>query len=169
MNARIAITQGDASTYEALKKEYNNSTSVDGKEICLQSMGRVQTPELARDYFNFLMKEVAVQDVHSGAMALSANGKTRHTLWECIKENWDLVYDRLSENKVVIDRFLRVSLNKFAEESVEKDIEKFFEKKDNSGYDRSLGVVKDTIRGNAQYYEREEKILLEWLNAKDYA
>lgn len=131
-------------------------------------MGRIGTPDLARDYFTFLMSAVQVQDVHSGAMALSANGKTRHALWECIKENWDTVHSRLSGNMVVLDRFLRVSLNKFADEDVEKDIAAFFEKKDNRGYDRSLGVISDTIRGNAQYYQREERLLLEWLNAKGY-
>lgn len=114
------------------------------------------------------MSAVSVQDVHSGAMALSANGKTRYTLWECIKENWETVHGKLSGNMVVLDRFVRVSLNKFADESVETEIASFFEGRDNRGYDRSLGVISDTIRGNALYYRREERLLLEWLNAKGY-
>lgn len=166
----IVISNGDANTYEQLKKEYLTTTSVDGKEICLQALGRVQISELARDYFDFLLKSghVAVQDVHSGIASLAANGKTRYTLLECIKSDWQLVYDKLSANMVVLDRFLRLALNKFADRRVAEAIDAFFAEKDNRGYDRSLGVVKDTILANANYYEREERLLLEWLDAKGY-
>jgi aminopeptidase N len=149
---------------------YVNTKSVDGKEIALQSLGRVQTPELATEYLDFTFSDkVAVQDRHSPAIALAANGKTRLALWEYVKTHWDdRIFKTLSGNMVVLERFLRVALNKFASYEVKSDIEKFFEGKDQRGYDRGLGVVKDTIEGQAKYKERDVEVVREWLKTHGY-
>lgn len=70
---------------------------------------------------------------------------------------------------VVLDRFLKLSLQKFTDLNSERDIAKFFEGKDNRGYDRTLGVVSDTIKGRAGYRARDKDVLLEWLKARGYA
>jgi aminopeptidase N len=167
---RIAITEGGSSEYEAVKNEFQSTSSIDGKEIALQSLGRVQSPDLAKDFLQFMFSPaVAVQDVHSGASALAANGKTRNEVWQFIKTHWDdKVYPRLSGNMVVLERFLRMSLNKFASAEVKADIEKFFEGKDNKGYDRALGVISDTLAGNSKYKERDASLIREWLGAHGY-
>lgn len=167
---RICVTHGGKDAYDAVKNFYLTTTSVDGKEIGLQSLGRVQTPELATEYLEFnFSDQVAIQDRHSAAVALAANGKTRLALWEYIKNNWDSkIFATLSGNMVVLERFLRVALNKFASFEVKSDIEKFFEGKDQRGYDRGLGVVRDTIEGQAKYKERDEAIVREWLKAHGY-
>lgn len=167
---KIVIAHGGKAEYEAIKQEALTATSVDGREIALQAMGSVKSAELAKDLFTFTMSDrVAIQDKHTPATALSANGKTRETLWHCIKEDWEPLYKQLSGNMVVIDRFLRVSLNNFASREIGNDIESFFADKDVKGYDRSLAVVKDTIAGNASYRERDEGVTTEWLAASGYA
>ncbi|KAF2840379.1 hypothetical protein M501DRAFT_1002726 [Patellaria atrata CBS 101060] len=167
---RIAVTYGGPEAYEAVKEEFKTTTSLDGKEIALLALGRVQTPELAKDFIEFNFSDaVAIQDKHSGASSLAANAKTRLTQWEYIKHNWeDVVYKQLSGNMVVLERYVRLTLNKFASKEVQKDIENFFERKDNRGYDRALGVVKDTVEGNARYKERDLEVVREWLGAKGY-
>jgi len=70
---------------------------------------------------------------------------------------------------VVLDRFLKLSLTKFNDREAEKEIQAFFEGKDNRGYDRTLGVVSDTIRGRAAYKERDASVILEWLKTHGYA
>lgn len=167
---RIVIGEGGRSEYDAVKHEYLNTTSVDGKEICLQSLGRVQSADLVKDFLDFQFSDkVATQDAHTGAMSLAANPKARYILWQYIKENWDPVHERLSGNSVVIARFLKTSLQKFASHEVEEDISTYFKDKDTSGYDRGLVQVSDTVKGNANYKERDEALILEWLKAHDYA
>ncbi|KAF1811011.1 hypothetical protein P152DRAFT_438711 [Eremomyces bilateralis CBS 781.70] len=167
---RVAIKNGGATEYQSLQHEYKTTTSIDGKEICLQSMGLVQSPALAADFLAFLFSDaVAVQDVHSGSASLGANPATRTALWEFIKANWETkVYPRLSGNMVVLDRFLKVGLDDFASAAVEEDIRRFFEGKDNKGYDRTLSVLSDTIKGNATYQERDQAVVKEWLSAHGY-
>jgi hypothetical protein len=165
----IAMRYGGDSEYNSLKKEWHSTGSVDGKEIALRAMGRIQTPELLADYLDFMSKDVPSQDVHTAGIALSANSKTRDGLWKYIKDNFSEIHTRLSGNMVVLDRFLRVSLNKFSDRETEKDIAAFFAGKDNRGYDRTLNILSDTISGRAAYKERDGKVVLEWLKINGYA
>lgn len=167
---QINVTEGGKAEYDAVKNEYLNDSSIDGKEICLQSLGRVQTAELVKEFLEFQFSDqVATQDVHSGSIALATNAKARDTLWRWIKENWETVHKKLSGNMVVLDRYLKNCLQKFASHEIEKDIQDFFSDKDKTGYDRGLIQVSDTIRGNANYKERDEQLLLDWLRAYGYA
>ncbi|KAF4313531.1 Peptidase M1 alanine aminopeptidase/leukotriene A4 hydrolase [Botryosphaeria dothidea] len=167
---RIVVTEGGEQGFEAIKQEYLNNTSIDGREICLQALGRVQTPELAKAYLDFLFSPaVAVQDMHSGAASLAANSKTRYTLWAYIKEHWDSkVYPELSGNMVVLDRFIKLSLSKFASYDVAKDVKSFFANKDCKGFDRALAQSDDIMTGGAKYRERDSAVVKEWLSAHGY-
>jgi aminopeptidase N len=167
---KIAIRYGGRSEYEAVKNEWSTTTSIDGKEIALASLGRIQDSNaLLQDFLSFLFSTVAVQDIHTAASALAVNSKTRAGLWEYTKNNWEMIREKLGGNMVVLDRFLRLSLDKFTNLEAECDIARFFGGKDNRGYDRTLGVVSDTIKARAAYRKRDKEILLEWLKAHSYA
>lgn len=167
---RIAVKYGGREAYEAVLNEYINTTSVDGKEITLASLGRIQDPKLAKEYLDWSMSgAVATQDVHSPARAVTLNSKVRPVVWEFIKENWPMLREKLGGNMVVLERYLRMSLNKFSSLEVESDIQKFFADKDNTGYDRGLAVVSDTIKGSARYKENDLETIREWLTAHGYA
>ncbi len=135
----------------------------------MRALGRIQDISLLPDYLSLLFNDVATQDMHTGAMALGANPRTRSALWKYIQENFDTIKEKLGKNMVVLDRFLRLSLIKFNDVETEKEIAAFFKDKDNRGYDRTLAVVSDTILGKAKYKERDEKVILEWLKEHGYA
>jgi aminopeptidase N len=165
-----AVRQRGESAFKAIQQEYLSTTSIDGKEICLRSFGRVQTPELAQRVMNFVFSDkVAMQDKHSGFIALANNSKVRPEVWHFIRDNWDSkVQPTLSGNLVVLERFLRFGLNKFADEKVADEIAAFFKDKDTRGYDKGLEVIDDTIRSYAKYATRDEKVVREWLEANKY-
>ncbi|KAF2097331.1 hypothetical protein NA57DRAFT_57923 [Rhizodiscina lignyota] len=166
---RIAIKEGGKDAYDAVKKEFLTTTTIDGAEIALSSMGRVQSQDLATDLLNFAFTEkVKVQDRHTPAVALAANSKVRDAVWEFTKNNWDMVYKELSGNMVVLERFLRVGLNKFASREKMEDIKNFYADKDCKGFDRGLAVILDTISGAAGYRERDAAVLKEWLEVNGY-
>lgn len=165
----IAVRYGTGAEYSALKKEWQTTTSIDGKEICLNALARLQTPELLSDFLSLLFRDVSTQDMHTGAIGLAANAKTRHGLWLYIQENFDDIRSRLGQNMVVMELFIRHSLKSFTDRKTEKEIADFFEGKDNSGYDRALAVVKDTVLGRAAYRERDGAAILGWLKANGHA
>jgi aminopeptidase N len=165
-----AMRQRGESAFKAIQQEYLSTTSIDGKEICLQALGRVQTPELAQEVMAFVFSDkVAMQDKHSSTIALANNSKVRPEVWHFIRDNWDSkVHPTLSGNMVVLERFLRFGLNKFADEKVADEIAAFFKDKDTRGYDKGLEVIDDTIRSYAKYAKRDEAVVREWLKANGY-
>ncbi|CAG8957503.1 hypothetical protein HYFRA_00011485 [Hymenoscyphus fraxineus] len=165
----INVRLGGATEYHALKKEWRETPSVDGKEIALRAMGRIQDLSLLPDYLDFLFNEIATQDKHTAGMALAANPKTRAAFWKYIQENFEDIYKSMSKNMVVLDRFLKVSLSKFSEREKAEEVQKFFEGRDNRGYDRTLGVINDSILMRAGYRERDGEVILEWLKSHGYA
>lgn len=161
---RTAIAQGGQEEFDAVMKEYHSTTAVDGKELCLLALGRARKPEIIQQVLGLIISDkIKTQDKHTPAIALSQNHRARHALWEFIKANWDTIYAQLSGNMVVLDRFLKNSLNKFSSKEVMNDIEEFFKDKDNHGYDKGLVVIRDSIMGNANWVERDAKIVEEWL------
>lgn len=163
------VREGGKSAYEAILSEYTSTTSIDGKETCLLALGKVQTTDLVKSFLDFQFSEkVALQDIHTGSVSLAANSKVRNALWQYIKEDWDTVSKKLSASPVVMDRYLKMCLSKFASHEVEQDIAVFFKDKDTKGYDRGLVQVSDNVQANANYKERDEALVLEWLKAHDY-
>ncbi|KAJ5044098.1 hypothetical protein NUH16_000895 [Penicillium rubens] len=166
----VNVSEGGRKEYDAVKEEYIRTDSVDGKEICLSALGRTKDAALVKDYLDFVFSDkVAIQDIHSGAVSLAANSKVRHLLWQYIKDNWTAVETRLSFNNVVFERFVRMGLSKFADHQISDEIATFFKDKETGAYDRALVIVSDNIRTNASYKEREEALVLEWLQAHGYA
>ena len=167
---RINIVEGGSSEYNAVKDEYNSTSSIDGKPICLQALGRTKRPDLIRDFLDFTFSDkTAAQDIHTAGSSLAANAKGRPLLWRYVKDNWTRVHEKLLGNGLVLERFLRMTLAKFSDYETEKDISAFFEKKDITGYDRALIIIADTVKANAKYKERDEKLVEEWLEAHGYA
>jgi aminopeptidase N len=163
------VAQGGEAEYAAVKNEYLHTTSVDGKEICLQAMGRTKDAQLARHLLEFVTADpVPPQDAHSGPNAVAANIDTRGVLWEFTKSEWERVHARLgTKSSVVMDRWVK-SLQSYSEMGVEAEIREFFKDKNTKAFQRSLVIVSDTITGNAQYKERDENAVGEWLKANRY-
>lgn len=150
--------------------EYLNAATPDGKETCLRTLGKTQDPALAQDYIEFVLSgQVPMQDIHTAATALAGNNKLRGLLWQAVKDKWDFLSAKLSSNGIVLDRFLRTGLSKFADHATEQDIAAFFKDKDTKLFHRSLVIISDTIRGNASYKDRDAELVLEWLKAHSYA
>lgn len=166
----IAVKERGESAFDAVQNEYLTTSSVDGREICLQSLGRVQTPELAQRFLSFIFSDkVAMQDKHSGTIVLATNSKVRIEVWKFIRDHWDSdVHPTLSGNLVVLERFLRFGLNKFSDAKIADEIKEFFKNKDNRGYDKGLDVIDDTIRSLDKYRRRDEGVVREWLRARGY-
>ena len=167
---KMNVANGGPSQYDAVKQEYLKTTSVNEKEACLQALGRTKDPKLAQDMLEFVSSEnVPIQDSHHGPSAVSANNSTRDEVWKFTKTQWERLNDRLGASNVCMNLWMRMGLNSYSDYGIEKEISEFFKDKDTRAYDRSLVVISDTIKGNANYRQRDEKLVLEWLQARGYA
>ncbi|KAI2631762.1 peptidase family M1 [Xylaria nigripes] len=174
---RAAIKVKPAEAVKALKREWYSGSSIDGKEVCLACLGHLRDPELIKkEILPFLFEisppapaseSVPSGDMHSLGSSLAANSVARSIQWDYMRENWDQLTTKMA-NPVVLDRFVKISLNKFVDNKYVTEIEQFFEGKDTSSFGRTLEQVKDTVRGRAAYYSRGATDLGEWLQANGY-
>ena len=166
----LAISEGGEEEYSAVKQEYFKTTTVDGKEICLSALGRTPSIEKAKETLSFaLSDDVAPQDAHTAVISVAGNNKARKAAWEFTRDEWTRINKRLSVTTVVQDRWIKFGLPNYSDHEIEQEIADFFKDKDTSAFKRSLVIVSDTIKGNANYKARDEAVLLEWLEAHGYA
>jgi aminopeptidase N len=165
----MAVANGGQEEYSAVKTEYGKTTAIDGKEICLSAMGKAKSGELANNLLDFVTsEEVPPQDSHSGIIAIANNNVTRNVAWEFTKMQWDRVYQRLGISNIVLDRWIKFGLVHYSDHHIAEDIAAFFKDKNTKAFERSLVVVSDTIKGSANYKQRDEKAVLAWLEAHGY-
>ncbi|KAI2624565.1 peptidase family M1-domain-containing protein [Hypomontagnella submonticulosa] len=174
---RTAIKTNPAKAVPVLKKEWYSGASIDGKEVCLASLGHTRDPDIiTNDLLPFNCdlsppappsESVPSGDMHSLGSALSTNSVARPIQWKYIQENWEKLTTKMA-NPVVLDRFIKLTLQKFTDAKYIDEIDAFFKDKDTSAFDRTLEQVKDSIRGRAAYRERDAKVIKEWLSANGY-
>ncbi|KAI1388603.1 peptidase family M1-domain-containing protein [Hypoxylon trugodes] len=174
---RTAIKTDPARTVPILKKEWYTGASIDGREVCLASLGHVRDLELITKSilpFNCDLsppappsESVPSGDMHTLGSALSTNSVARPIQWKYIQENWEKLTTKMA-NPVVLDRFVKLTLQRFTDTKYIAEIDAFFKDKDTSAFDRTLEQVKDAIRGRAAYRERDAENIKEWLGANGY-
>lgn len=164
------VANGGRAEYETVKEDYLKSTSVIDKESCLQALGRTKDAKLAQDMLEFVTSEkVPIQDSHQGPITVSANNSTREEVWKFTTTQWKRLNDRLGVSNICMDRWMKMGLKSYSDYGIEKEISDFFKDKDTGAFDRSLVVISDSIKGNANYRQRDEGLVLEWLQAHGYA
>ncbi|KAK6341017.1 hypothetical protein TWF696_009328 [Orbilia brochopaga] len=166
---RIGISEGGKSEYDQVWEEYLRATSPDGKEITLQSLGKAKEHTLITDYLSKMLSDkIPTQNTHYVSSALAMNSDARPHVWEFVKTRWEDIVKLLGGNMVLLDRFVRVTLNKFADEKILEELKAFFEGKDQRGYDRAVKVAIDSVSGNVSWRKRDEMAVTEWLTTKGY-
>ena len=166
----LAVANGGQEEYDTVKSEFKKTTSVDGKEICIQALGHSKQPNHAWDLLDFVTsEEVPAQDSHGGIIAVSNNNNTRFVAWEYTQQQWPRIFKRLAVTGVIIDRWIKMGLSKYSDTEVRDQIGDFFKDKETGYFSRSLIIIHDTLTGNAKYKERDEMQLLEWLKTHGYA
>lgn len=175
---RAALKSDPASTTAFLKDQWYTTDAVDGKEVCLTTLGNctdetIISSTLIPFLFNLsppanAKDSVPAGDAHYLASTLASNRVARPILWKFVRENWVQVEKKLGGNPILLDRFVSVSLSKFTTFKDVEDIDEFFKDKDCTAFSRTLETAKDAVRVRAAYKERDAAVLKEWLVANGY-
>lgn len=164
----MACSRGDASQYHAIKSLYLKapSTAIDLKETCIRALALTPLQETLDDYFSFLLSDnVQVPDFPLAGAALSGQPLSRTAFWAWLKENWDDILRKFDKSWPLLDKFFRQAFSGFTDEASEEEVREFFKQRDHEkiGFARGLEIVVEKMRVNAQFKERNQVALREWL------
>ncbi|KAL7782094.1 peptidase family M1 domain-containing protein [Trichoderma afarasin] len=175
---RIAVETNPADAVPFVIEEWENTTTIDGKEICLTALGHTKDLKLVEsDVLPMLFeapsnstraKAVPSGDMQFLATSLADNPATRLLQWTWVKTHWSSIETKIGKNSSLLDRVVGAVLQTLIDASTLIEIESFFKDKDTTAFARALGVSKDRIRGRARYLQRDHERLKEWLAANRY-
>lgn len=169
---RAGVKADPAAAFDALKKEWETTSSPDGRDFALSAVGHIRDPNLINNkvipfLFNNTSDSVPSGDMHALGSVLASNSVARPLLWKYMQDNWDKANEKMA-NPVILDRFVRLTLGKFTDAKYLDEIHLFFENRDTSSFNRTLEQVKDNVRGRVAYRERDADLIKEWLAANNY-
>lgn len=155
---------------DVLFAELVKPTSLDSREIILSVLGGICDDKLADRVFNSFLdpKVVSTMDLHLLAQSLSLNPLTRDRFWAFFQANYDYLYQLMSGNMVVFDRFVRVSLGNYQSLKTRDEIAEFFGARSVHGFERSFKQVLDNDTINANWYDRDAEKVRAWFEEKKY-
>lgn len=159
-------------------EEWENTSTIDGKEICLTALGHTEDLKLVEsDILPMLFetpsnstraKVVPPGDMQFLATSLADNPATRLLQWDWMKTHWSSIEAKIGKNSSLLDRIVGAVLQTLTDASKLTDIGMFFRDKDTTAFARALEVSKDRIEGRARYFQRDHEKLKEWLTANSY-
>jgi hypothetical protein len=170
---RCGLRKDPARTVKLLKDEWLTTGSADVKHSCLRVLASVRDMELLKPIISFNYGAqpssgvVPSADMHLLGGGLAFNTTARLLQWYHVKNNWVEVVRKLGDD-FYVDIFVRYILEGFNDESAIDEIDAFFADKDTKGFDRTLAIAKDKIRGRAAYKKRDAASLKEWLQSNGY-
>ncbi|ODV82321.1 uncharacterized protein CANTADRAFT_19886 [Suhomyces tanzawaensis NRRL Y-17324] len=151
--------------YEAILDQVMYPSTIDAREIALAALGHIQDDELSTAIMGGLLKPDIIPTMNANQLAvpLSSQLATRDKFWKFFTDNYAELFETLSPNMVVFERFVKDTLRNYQSMEKHDEIQNFFKGKVLSGFDRSLYQALDTVKTNAAWFARDEKVLAEYL------
>lgn len=156
--------------FELLMNEVIKPSSLDSREIVLGAMGQISHPEYTGRLLDTILDEkvIPTMDAHFLAVTVTNNPLTRAGFWTFFKNNYERLYELMSTNMVVLERFVKLTLCNYQTSEMALEVEAFFENKDVHGFERALKQVLDQIQINAAWYERDHQEVFKWLDENQF-
>ncbi|KAL7907803.1 peptidase family M1 domain-containing protein [Trichoderma velutinum] len=146
---RIAVETNPVDAVPFIIEEWENTSTIDGKEICLTALGHTEDLKLVElDVLPLLFAAPS----HSTSARIVPPG------------DMQFLATSLADNPATLGAVLQT----LTDASALTEIESFFKDKDTTAFARALEVSKDRIRGRARYFQRDHEKLKEWMVINGY-
>ncbi|CAG8485846.1 13015_t:CDS:10 [Cetraspora pellucida] len=165
----VLCNGGGVNEFDAILKVYREADTVDQKLVALTGLGFAQQEDLIKRALGFsLSEEVKNQDVIYIFSSLQFNRKSRRALWNFIKENWEILYERYARSLSLFGSIIKFGTDSFSTAADLKDVEDFFSNKDTKDYLRPLQQSLEHIRINTAWLTRDKEDVENWLRTNGY-
>ncbi|PWW73107.1 hypothetical protein C7212DRAFT_354068 [Tuber magnatum] len=149
----IVLQHGDNNgekEWDVIHNAYLNGRTSDERNVALRTLGRSENAENIQKTLGLCLNdEVKEQDIYQPISGLRAHAAGTEALWAWTQENWEILVMKLPLGLSMLGGVVRTCTGGFTSEEAIAGIEKFFEDKDQKGFDRSLAQSLDGIRAKA--------------------
>jgi aminopeptidase 2 len=156
-----AVKHGGRAEYETIKKVYNKPPTPAAKVAAMLALTATRDQQLIQETFDFLLKEVQLQDWFYIFMGMAVNREARRPVAEFCMKNYEEI-DKRFEGNFSISHVIKGSFETLTDNKDADGIEAFFKGKDVSKYNLALAQSLDAIRANHVWLERSKADVAEW-------
>jgi aminopeptidase 2 len=161
----IVLLHGGKDEHESIKKIYLETTGTDQKLVAMAALGATPHGDLIQETLTFgLTDDVRAQDLFRLIAHCGNNPKGRHTTWNFVKENWDLLPEEYGQTPFSMNIILKY-VTEFSSQSDLDDLNEFFSDKDTSIVEMTLSQSLESIAINASWVQRDSENIRKWLEA----
>ncbi len=147
----IAAWNGNAKTHVQLTKLYRNAKTMEEKLRFLGAMCGFKDTKLLRKSLDFSQtSEVRSQNMQLPIMKVAANPYGDKILWSWLKKNWKKLNKKVGHGNPLFNRIV-ASISSVADDSMEKEIKKFFQKNPTPGTERTQTQTLERIRISSRF------------------
>lgn len=154
--------------FDLILAEVRNPSTIDGREVALRSLGSIGNVEkyLPRILDLFFDGSVPEMDYQFLSGPLATNPKTKLSFWTYFKDNYPRF--RSDVSMWTLDRVIKGFLPKLVSPDLSRDIDLFFQSRDNSGYEKGLKQSLDSIKNDVRWCENCRGDVLQWFQENGY-
>ncbi|PVU95982.1 hypothetical protein BB561_001475 [Smittium simulii] len=162
----ISVKFGGEEEYNICKENYlNQDLPVDIRMMSLRAMGFVQSTQLMKTHFDFILSDkVRNQDIISGIAMMSSEKTNREALWEWFKRSYGKFEEIYKGVPTEMIGLINVCAGEFSSLEKAQEIKKFFANKDTSVINKSLDQIIEEIKLRAEWIKRDRTDVKTWLD-----
>ncbi|KAK9478829.1 peptidase family M1-domain-containing protein [Lipomyces japonicus] len=165
----ISLQNGGEAEWDAIYSTYLNPINTDEKNTALRNVGRTKNPDLIQKTLDLILGgTVRPQDVYLPMAGLRTTREGTEALWEWTKAHFDEIEKLLPPGLSMLSSVVSLSTMGFTTEEKAKEIEEFFSKRNNKGYDKGLAQSLELIRSKAEWVKRDKASIKAWLSKNGY-
>ena len=153
----IAAWNGNAKTHTQLTKLYKNAKTMEEKLRFLGSMCGFKNTKLLLKSLDFSQtSEVRSQNMQLPIMKVAANPYGEKVLWKWLKKNWKKLNKKVGHGNPLFNRII-ASISSVTDDSMEKEIKKFFKENPTPGTERTQAQTLERIRIKSKFLRNMKK------------
>ncbi len=153
----IAAWNGNSKTHAEIVKLYKSAKTMEEKLRFLGAMCGFKDPKLLKKSLDFSQtSEVRSQNIPLPIMKVAANPYGKKILWPWLKGNWKKLNKKVGHGNPLFNRIV-ASISLIADDSMEKEIKKFFKKNPTPGTERTQAQTLERIRINSKFLRNMKK------------
>lgn len=175
VNIRAAVfgavaSRGDQAVFEKFLTLLQNPSSIDETKDASIAIGKFRDPSIVDQVCNLLMKPdiIKPQDIFRPMIALRSHKVGIEKLWNWLTNNWDEIFKYLPPESTLLGHVIQICVSKFTTPQQKVAVEKFFENKNQKGYDKTLAQALDRVSASIAWRSRDAENITDWLKKNNY-
>ncbi len=162
----VVARHGDTATYRQFTELLEHESLQEEQRRLLSALARFKDPDLLQQTLKrSLSDKVRTQDSVLAMLAVLANRFGRQLTWQFIQDNWQLLVDRYGQGGHMLSRIPDQLGMVFARHELADELETFFNTHDKPGIERSIQQALESIRLQADWWERDKDSMNEFLDS----